>query len=77
MTTTQTKPTQPYKMSTPMSKQQFSPINRADDGSSNTKGLSEDTYPTKAESKAVWKYRKLTDEAGSPSQGKSGRDYRF
>lgn len=58
MATTQPKPTQPYKMGTPMSNQQFSPINRLYYGSNNTKGLSEDTYSTKAESKAVWKHRK-------------------
>lgn len=65
MATAQTNPTQPYKTGTPVSNQQFSPTNRLDYRSSNTKGLSEDTYLTKAESKAVWTHRKLTGEAGS------------
>lgn len=52
MAATQSKPTQPYKMSTPMSSQQFSPINRPDYRSSNvTKVLSEDTFPTKLDPK--------------------------
>lgn len=56
--TTQPKPTQPYEMSTSMRNQKFSPTNRPDYGSSNTKVLAEEKYSTKARSEDVWKHRK-------------------